>query len=654
MRRPAVFLVLLAVIGFASPARAYILYDVYRGFYPANFFYEQKGGIEPPYTAGGDYDFSYDGALCPPAGTPNYLCARARATAGINHGRIYLGAGVRMKRTNAQFTQEHGVYGSARVDIGPLGGYVSGPAPGAYFVFGLSGTIVSTRTNANVDVNSIAVATLYAGSGGGVQCFGPTTCLPKSQQSIKVTNWDPTTGFSLVLRSDVKMLNPMSATGWDGEGEAEFFDTLELLAVQLVDADDQPIPGVTLTMTDGTGAEIVIPDTPPDPEATVTPTPVATATPVLPTPTATATPVCANPPCEDCENCVDDDGDGLIDRADDDCVPAPANGSGLGVGDPASAKALDKCAKAIRKVGAKLTSTTLTALQACLRAVGDCVQLKPGDAKCLTSAVAKCGKGRSALAGADTKLTAAVTKTCGEPAVAASNLGLATGLGFAGETAVCGRRGVVGLASVSDVAECVRRQHACGAERLIGFAVPRAAELLTLGGWDVASALPCLENVSVGGQAGVVAAKQKALRKCDLTVQKASAKLVSGRTKISQACAATVFTCAQTKPGDADCLAKAATKCSQSFGGLAKIESAFGAAIAKACGASPLEIADLRANEGLGLGTRDDECAAFGVASLTTLDAVTTCLARHLACRVDQSLENESPRFVELLQAVGN
>src|SRR5262249_20588222 len=58
---------------------------------------------------------------------------------------------------------------------------------------------------------------------------------------------------------------------------------------------------------------------------------------------------------EDCENCIDDDGDGKIDRDDPDCA-APANGAGAGIGGDAG-KAVDKCAKTIRKVGDKITST---------------------------------------------------------------------------------------------------------------------------------------------------------------------------------------------------------------------------------------------------------------------------------------------------------
>ncbi len=96
-------------------------------------------------------------------------------------------------------------------------------------------------------------------------------------------------------------------------------------------------------------------------------------------PTSTATTALVS--TEDCENCIDDDADGFTDREDDDCA-APANGGGLGIGDPASAKGLVTCAKAVRKVGTKLTATTLGALQSCLKGVADCVQLKPGEAAC--------------------------------------------------------------------------------------------------------------------------------------------------------------------------------------------------------------------------------------------------------------------------------
>ncbi|MDZ4684367.1 MAG: choice-of-anchor Q domain-containing protein, partial [Planctomycetaceae bacterium] len=96
---------------------------------------------------------------------------------------------------------------------------------------------------------------------------------------------------------------------------------------------------------------------------------------------------------EDCENCIDDDGDTFVDRADPDCTAAP-NGAGAGAGDATVGKTIDKCGKTVRKVGAKLLGNRLKQLGACEKVVADCVQLKPGDAACLAKAQAKCTKAR--------------------------------------------------------------------------------------------------------------------------------------------------------------------------------------------------------------------------------------------------------------------
>lgn len=235
---------------------------------------------------------------------------------------------------------------------------------------------------------------------------------------MKVEDWHVGSGFYPKLRSDVLMLNPLGKSGWDAEVVADFADTLELLTIQLLDENDQPIPNVHLTFKNAAGDDVPIPDTPPSPTATATPAvtspPGVTATPT-PTPTATA---CASPPCENCENCVDDDGDTLTDRVDPDCAP-PANGAGAGLADPVAAKALDACAKAVRNGGSKLAMVRLKQIQACVKGVGDCLQLKGGEATCVGKAQAACAKARDALPRTALKVRAAIEKACGEPAVAA-------------------------------------------------------------------------------------------------------------------------------------------------------------------------------------------------------------------------------------------
>ncbi|MEO6026646.1 MAG: hypothetical protein ABIR79_07265, partial [Candidatus Binatia bacterium] len=354
---------------------------------------------------------------------------------------------------------------------------------------------------------------------------------------------------------------------------------------------------------------------------------------------------------EDCENCIDDDGDGKIDRADPDCA-APANGAGAGV-TTAAAKAVDKCAKTIRKVGTKLTSNRLKQLGACEQAVADCVQLKPGDAACLAKAQGKCTKAKAALPTAEAKLTAAIGKACGEPAVTAANLRATAGLGFDGETAACGGRGVNGVATVTDVAECVRRQQQCAAERLLGAAVPRAHELLVLGGFALENDFICIEAGANGGGVAIAEEKRKALRKCAVTIQKAATKLAAGRAKAGQACGAAVFTCLQTKPSDPACVGKAGGTCSKAIAGIPKLEAAFATTIAKACGASPLVAGDLLTSEGLGASALGERCAQLGIASLATVADVTACLQAQLTCDVDHQLETTTPRLGELLDLGG-
>ncbi len=354
---------------------------------------------------------------------------------------------------------------------------------------------------------------------------------------------------------------------------------------------------------------------------------------------------------EDCENCIDDDGDTIVDRADPDCAP-PADAAGAGVGDATVGKAVAKCAKAIRKVGAKLASNRLKQLGACEKAVADCVQLKPGDAACLAKAQAKCAKARIGSASAEAKLAGPITTACGEPTVATSHLLADVGLGFDDETSACKGRGVGTVATVTDVAACVLRQQACMAERALGAAVPRARELLVLGGLDPSADLGCIEATTNGGGSAIAAEKRKALRKCDGAIQKATAKLLAGRTKAAQACGAAVFSCVQAKPGDQACVAKSAATCSKAIAALPKLQASFTSAIAKSCGA-PLVPADLLASEGLGVAGLAASCARLGFPSLTSVADVSACLERQLACRADQLSESTTPRLGELLDLGG-
>ncbi len=361
-------------------------------------------------------------------------------------------------------------------------------------------------------------------------------------------------------------------------------------------------------------------------------------------------PVCtANLPDEDCDNCLDDDGDTAIDRSDPDCPP-PADGAGAALPDPKTlGKAALKCQKALGKAGTKLAASKLKRLQACAQGAFTCLQLKPGDDACLAKAGTKCGKGLAGVAADRAKLGAAVTKACGPPALESADLLGASGLGFDFEEALCGDRGVATLASVADVAACVAATHECRAAELFAVETPRAGELLALLGRASASDAPCLgASADGGGQSLADPTARKAVVKCQKSFAKAGTGFAAQEQKLLQKCAAIVATCLQQKASDPACLAKATTTCGKLAQKLAAAEAKVGTAIAKSCGGA-VGVAGVVSSAGLGFGVHETTCAGLGVATLASLADVATCSVRLHACRAEQLLENQTPRLRELL-----
>ncbi len=360
--------------------------------------------------------------------------------------------------------------------------------------------------------------------------------------------------------------------------------------------------------------------------------------------------------CEVCDNCVDDDGDGAVDRSDADCAAA-ADGLGAGLGgDAAATKALLKCALTIAGGGTKLGAGVAKRLQSCTDAVLACVQTKPGDAACLTKARATCAKATSALvpgAGEGAKVRAKITKACG--AVPFASLLATNGLGFGAEAARCARLLVAPLASLDALETCFERAQVCRAVEVFATRVPRARELLVLGGAD-ASVSTCLPLGADGAAAGLDDAKTlgKPALKCQKAIAKAGAKLAARLVKGQQACSAATLACAQ-QGGDPACSAKAAGTCAKAAAGRPSVAGAADAGLAKAitkpCGATTL--ADLRAAAGLGFDAAAARCAELGVPALAALGDVATCVSREHACRVPTLGEVAVPRLRELLARGG-
>ncbi len=381
------------------------------------------------------------------------------------------------------------------------------------------------------------------------------------------------------------------------------------------------------------------------------PAPTPTGPTATPSPTPTRTPA---PETDRCDDCIDNDFDGDVDRDDSECPPR-ADGTELGLDPAGPGKALVKCAKALGNVGAKLAAARLKHLQKCVNAAFACVQVKPNDAGCPVKAGSTCGKEIGKLPADESKARAKIVKACAPPAIAPSDLRIAAGLGFDAEASICADRGVAMLTSAADVASCVVAEHACRVDDLLGIEAPRAAELLQLAGRNPAVEFPCL---AAGGGAGDVgAAKAKLAAKCQQAIGKASLKFTSTKAKLVQKCAGAAFLCLEQKPLDAKCRPKAGTTCAKQLakltdptkGAAAKLT----ASITKSCSKAPLGLADVLGNAGLDFAARSGECAALGVPSLATFAAVSDCVERRHACRVEQMLETELPRLVELLDTGG-
>jgi hypothetical protein len=386
------------------------------------------------------------------------------------------------------------------------------------------------------------------------------------------------------------------------------------------------------------------------PTSTRTSTPTPTTTPTA-TPTPTVTPTSTPGPVEICDNCLDDDGDTLVDRDDPDCPPR-ADGMGGDVGDATRAKAVVKCQKTLGKAGTSFALKKQKLLVSCIAGVQKCLQLKPADAGCVPKVSTKCAKSVAKIPALETKVAAAVGKACGAP-LTSNDLTAVVGLGYDAERAICDDFNVSTIASAADVALCLARRHECAVERLLGLEAPRARELLALAGVNPAG-FGCIADGADGGGLGIGdATRGKALTKCEKAVEKSAATFVKQRLGGLQKCIDAVTKCVQQKPNDGACATKAQAKCAK-LG--AKLDGAQGvaakarAAIAKACIGNP---ADVLAAAGLGHGSAAAYCSAIGVPSLATVANVAECLVRDHRCRVAHLLDAEIPRAGELLSRGG-
>ncbi len=348
---------------------------------------------------------------------------------------------------------------------------------------------------------------------------------------------------------------------------------------------------------------------------------------------------------ENCGNCVDDDGDDLVDRKDPDCAPV-ANGGNAGLGDVTRGKAVAKCGKTIQKAGTKLVLGTMKQMQKCTQAAAACIQLKPGDPACQAKAAATCDKIQGAIRTGINKAEDTIEQ-CDPDGLTHPDLVSLQGLGFSAEDCNSGTTGLI-------AGNCVVDQHLCRAQHLVGIGTPRARELMIFGGLDPDSDFPCLNEVAQadGGNSSVDPTHAKALLKCGKTIDKLSLALLGAAAKTVQSCFDAGIACLQVKPTDPACLTKARAKCDKGFGKLqdpskgtiAKIATKF----LKVCSASAnLSLIDLGGTSGLGLSSQIPRCDALEASGIDR------CFGEQAFCEGGYVIERQIPRARELLDLLG-
>ena len=355
---------------------------------------------------------------------------------------------------------------------------------------------------------------------------------------------------------------------------------------------------------------------------------------------------------EDCGNCVDDDGDGLVDRKDPDCT-LPADGGNVGIGNPVAGKALTKCQSGIQKAGVSYVLAKLKGMHKCLNLASSCIQL--GKTNCQSKAEAGCEKVLEKVDVAGDKLEAVLGKACETNGPSLDDLKLSTGLGFGAEEIPCGGS----FGSTSDVLVCIRREHSRRAERMVGISVPRATDLLVFAGQNPAVRYPDLAEVapSNGVLSGVPASEAKALLKCEKTIQKATVTLTSTAAKAIHACVNAVTTCLQTKPNNPTCIdPKADRKCVKLVGKLVHpvtgLRTKLATQIAKGCNDPSLNVDDIGSDAGLGFNRQNFRCSLFDFLD-TDLASRAQCLGVQLECEGGQIVEREAPRVREFGALIG-
>jgi hypothetical protein len=323
-------------------------------------------------------------------------------------------------------------------------------------------------------------------------------------------------------------------------------------------------------------------------------------------------------------------------------VASPPVQAAEGLDDQAAGKAAARCHAAITKAGASFANTTLQKLGQCTTSVLKCIRARPDDERCRNRAAAKCAKTLEKLEAQAKRVDRTIGNGCRrlDPA----DLLDTAGLGYEALATEC-----QGLDGSATVAECVRAQHRCAAEKLLSAAQPRAYEALGV----VDAALPASTCLQPDSSAGTTSPPElaKALKRCDKALAQAAGTFAAQELASRQKCLAGLVACVQRRGGDAACVAAAAPKCGKLRTKREQQAAKFRATLAKKCGGVPFDA--LVAPTGADLESLASVCDVHGVDPTASLESYGACVVEHHRCRAEELLFFEAPRAAELLAEAG-
>jgi len=358
-------------------------------------------------------------------------------------------------------------------------------------------------------------------------------------------------------------------------------------------------------------------------------------------------------------------------------LPSPARAATPHLTDKKIVKQVLACQKAVQTAGAAFITLRRLRVAQCADAVLNCTasdqtcrekaqrskkiavslaKCEVARLKCSANATATCNGTMARLVNGANVLDVKIrsVKSCG--AVSFPDLTSTAGLDFGALAPTCQHQFGLTVDGLVPLSQCIVRQYACQADRLIEAEIPRARELLRTAGVSAANldaVAPCLEDHAGAGALLATSTQVKTVTECDARFRKSSKNFSAIALTAAGTCLNEVLKCVQSKPDNGKCLASATAKCNKAVARVALKGDAAETAIVGKDATCSAAFADLAGAAGANRQAISCACDLAGVHPVTDLAGAARCVRRVGECRLAKILPFAVPRAAELLQLVG-